>query len=317
MDQQIGDGYQALDYNEVLKLQQGFGVRTSVGSGCAASAGTGLDVNVADGEILFDGTVTSVAAQTVTLSAADPDDPRKDVVYLDGTGTAQVAEGTPASALPSGERDRKTFQPSPPDLSATDAVPVAEVWVEAGVTSLSSGDIRDRRLDIDVSFGTVNAKVLDTEQFESTFYASDDAELDNILSKLSDGDRLFLGNNDFTKDRTINTDLHVIGTSGSFSGSGIRNANWQFNGFTHVSSLNLGGTATVTFAKEDSRITDCISGGSTEVIIDADSCFVTDIISISGTLTLNSGISGGFVHSNLGLNISDNTSGGYTVSDNA
>jgi hypothetical protein len=173
MDQQIGDGYQALDYSEVLKLQQGFGVRTSVGGGCAASAGTGLDVNVADGEILFDGTVTSVAAQTVTLSAADPDDPRKDVVYLDGTGTAQVAEGTPAPALPSGERDRKTFQPSPPDLSATDAVPVAEVWVGAGVTSLSSGDIRDRRLDIDVSFGTVNAKMLEAEQVSPPSLSSD------------------------------------------------------------------------------------------------------------------------------------------------
>jgi len=152
-DIQNGWGAQALDLNQQQRRYQ-----NAIVSGCAASDGTNaMEIDVADGEAIVAGSRVSVSATTLTLSASNSD-PRKDVVYIDSAGTPQVATGTAAPAAPSGETGRDTYQPQPPDLSATDAAVVAEVWVGGGVSDTGSGDISDRRVFADAVFGSVDAQ---------------------------------------------------------------------------------------------------------------------------------------------------------------
>lgn len=138
---QNGFGAQAIDQEAVYRALQG----SYVASGCSPSKGANaLEVDVASGTINVDNSEVSVSSQTVTLASGDAD-PRKDIVYLDSTGTANVAAGTAAPAKPSGETRRDTYQPQPVDLSGTAGVVVAEVWVPASASDIASGDISDRR----------------------------------------------------------------------------------------------------------------------------------------------------------------------------
>jgi hypothetical protein len=153
---QNDEGAQALDINEILKALLGFGVRFSAGGGCAVSSAGGLDLDVAAGEVVFDGSPVGVANQTVSVTT-DKTNPRKSVVYVDGNGNAQVVEGTPEPAQPAGNNRRDTHHPQPPDLRGTDAVVLAEVWVPAGAGALSASDIADRRINVeDVSLESVS-----------------------------------------------------------------------------------------------------------------------------------------------------------------
>jgi len=156
-----GDGQQALDVNQLIRRLQ-----YAVKNGCAISPGTNdLTVQVAAGAAVFDGSAISVSAQNnVSLAAADPDDPRKDVVYLDGNGTLRVATGIPEPAQPSDQIRRATYRPAPPDLSATDAVVLAEVWVPAGANDIVADDISDRRLFADAAFRDVTADSINTDE---------------------------------------------------------------------------------------------------------------------------------------------------------
>lgn len=145
------DGAQALDVNQAFDRWQ-----FSVTSGCAVSINSGTlgqadTLTVAAGDILFDGGSVSVASQTAGIDAANVSNPRKDVVYLDSTGTVQVAKGTAEAAAPSTATRFETFRPAPTDLSATNAVVLAEVWVPAGATSVTASDLHDRRVFADLA----------------------------------------------------------------------------------------------------------------------------------------------------------------------
>lgn len=153
---EIRQSYQALYHNVEIKHRKGFGVV----SGCTPTdSGTSMAVDVGSGTVLFDGTEEEVASATVSLSTADADQPRKDVVYWDGTQFT-VATGTPAAVSdrqPSATRF-DTFTPSPPDLKNTDAVVIAEVWVPAGAADIGANDINDLRPDQDVTQATLSTQ---------------------------------------------------------------------------------------------------------------------------------------------------------------
>lgn len=138
-----GDGLQAQDINQLFDKFNYF-----VNNGCQVSPGTNdLTVQVSSGEAVFNGSTISVSAQdNVALTTADGTNPRKDIVYLDSGGNLQVAQGTAEAADPSGEVRRETFRPAPPDLSQTNATVLAEVWVPAGATDITAGDVIDRRV---------------------------------------------------------------------------------------------------------------------------------------------------------------------------
>jgi hypothetical protein len=143
-----------------------------------------LEHDVASGEVIVEGTRHSVSATTVTLSAANSD-PRKDVIYVDSTGSVAVAEGTTASAKPSGETGRDTYQPSPPDLSGTAACPLAEIWVGGGVSDTGGSDISDRRVFADITAGSVDAQsVSDTIYFAQSSETTI-SELNQLITDVS------------------------------------------------------------------------------------------------------------------------------------
>jgi len=154
-----GHGAQALDQNQLARRLQ-----FSVATGCAVSPGTNdLTVQVSAGGVIFDGASVSVSAQdNVTLASPDSADPRKDVVYVDGTGDVKVATGTPEPAQPAGQIRRDTFRPAPPDLAAMNAVVLAEVWVSAQASDIVADDISDRRLFADAAFRNVKSESVST-----------------------------------------------------------------------------------------------------------------------------------------------------------
>lgn len=148
-----GYGATALDQNIVRQFFTGYGVVT----GCAPSySGTGMNIDIATGTAWHNGSQVSISAQTVTISDGGSD-PRKDLIYLDGTGSTQVIEGSPAAKAESQDVSTafELFQPAPPDMTSTDGVLVAEIFIPANATSLDSSKVRDRRVTSDVAFDTL------------------------------------------------------------------------------------------------------------------------------------------------------------------
>lgn len=152
----IGQGYSALDAQAARDRLDGFAVInglkvTTDGSDLTldvgSSAGGGsATVGQSSGSV---DTVSLSSAGTVTLDAADSTNPRKDVVYIDTSGTLQVETGVAEPADPSGNVRFETFQPEPPEPSTAGTI-LAEVWVAAGTSSIASSDIRDRRQPAEV-----------------------------------------------------------------------------------------------------------------------------------------------------------------------
>ena len=141
----IGDGADALLYNQLAAGLDG----TYWSSGVDASPGANaLEVDLTSGTVYVQTASVSVSGQTVTLAAADAD-PRKDVIYIDDAGDAQVLTGVAAAPLPEGEVRSDTYVPEPPSMDGVTGVAVAEVWVPGGASDITSSDIRDRRLSND------------------------------------------------------------------------------------------------------------------------------------------------------------------------
>lgn len=72
------------------------------------------------------------AGGTVTVSASDPSNPRRDLIWYDGAGAIGITTGTAAA------------KPVLPDLTAG-RIAIYEVYVATGVTSITSGALIDRR----------------------------------------------------------------------------------------------------------------------------------------------------------------------------
>ena len=113
------------DLGEYLAESTGYGIV----SGCEPSI-SGLTVTVGAGTVhLADGTRKEMAQTSVTLDAADPTNPRIDLVYINADGEVAKITGTAAAS------------PSAPTLP-TGAIKVADVVVEQGA---STGTIVDNR----------------------------------------------------------------------------------------------------------------------------------------------------------------------------
>lgn len=126
------------------------GVRPGVGSPLLVSAASGMNITVNNGVGFVQGSAALDAglwalvldsATTLTATAADPSSPRIDNVCLtvvdngDNTSTyvVQIQAGTPASS------------PAAPALPANSLL-LATIQVNAGATSITSGNITDRRV---------------------------------------------------------------------------------------------------------------------------------------------------------------------------
>jgi hypothetical protein len=138
----IGHGADALFWNQIIEAFN----ETYWLSGFDASTGGGsFEVDLTSGTGTVAGGSVSGSSQTVALNSSNAN-PRKDVVYINGSGNAQTLTGTAVAAAPAGEVRANTYQPAPPDAAGITGFVVAEVWVPGGSSDITSSDIRDRRL---------------------------------------------------------------------------------------------------------------------------------------------------------------------------
>jgi hypothetical protein len=114
--------------------------RTGVLLGCGVSqraAGANMSVDVAAGVVMVGGLHAIVAATNVAVSAADATNPRLDLVVANGSGVISVLTGVAAGA------------PIEPTLDPTTYAVLAQLYVPATATTVTTARIIDRR----ISFG--------------------------------------------------------------------------------------------------------------------------------------------------------------------
>lgn len=119
------------------------GVLSAVGSGLAVSAYSGMDIHVGSGRAWFNHTWTlNDAAITRTVAAAPLTLKRIDTVVLEVNKTNGIRENT-IKILPGDV----SSTPVPPTLVNTDDVhqyPLADIFVDSGVTEIKQSDITNR-----------------------------------------------------------------------------------------------------------------------------------------------------------------------------
>lgn len=139
--------YNAEDFTNYLRKIVGNGVFPNPSTQLQVTAGTGLQVTVAEGEGWINGhKLTNTAALNLSIDAADVLLPRIDrvVFYADLTERQMgisVVKGTPAS------------NPTAPELVRTDAIyqmSLATVRINANATAITNANITDTRADSDV-----------------------------------------------------------------------------------------------------------------------------------------------------------------------
>jgi len=219
-------GAQALDTEQNTRRWQ-----YNVHEGCAVTVGANaMEIDVDNGTVAVAGTRHNVGATTVTLSASQSD-PRKDVIYVDSSGAVQVAEGQAKPARPQGQTGRDTYQPLPSDLSQMDATPLAEIWVGAGVSDITSGDVSDRRQFADLSAANADVESLSTEEQNSTIYwATEDKyprwyDVQNLIDDVPKGAEIRLEARqyplDFIDEGTVKINTEGVTLRGAGHGSHV------------------------------------------------------------------------------------------------
>lgn len=132
---------------------------TGVVSGCAVTAqGTpDMTVAVASGQVAFIGVAANVTAHAVvTIGAADPTNPRIDMVVVDNADNVTVAAGTAAAVPECG-------------TPAANRVVLAMVYVPAAATTIPSTQITDKRVAV-LPFGTVAGTIAQGQTAVSPCY---------------------------------------------------------------------------------------------------------------------------------------------------
>ncbi len=151
---------QALAAQELTKLGQAIAQTDyMITAGGAVTVNALMVLNVAAiaaNTVVINSTLDAndYAGSTVTITAADATNPRRDAIYYDSTGAVGVVAGTPVAqptyyvAATSGGAVTTAVAPivgpALPALTATQFL-LAEVYVGPNVTTITSGNIVDRR----------------------------------------------------------------------------------------------------------------------------------------------------------------------------
>lgn len=137
------EGIQALDPNQIIQFIRG----NNVLSGLGVSVSADLDLNISNGEVVLGGNLFSLPSSILSLDVADTVNPRKDVIWVDSSGVIKKTTGQPLEKKPGGANRFECATPSPASLAIIDDfVVLAEVFVDVNQTSLTSADVRDRRV---------------------------------------------------------------------------------------------------------------------------------------------------------------------------
>ena len=140
------DGY-IIDKNDINKLIAAHKLN-GVHNGLSVTqhSPTSMTVVVAAGRAFVNEQLREFDTSTdVTLSTADPNNPRKDIIIINSSGTISKITGTAEAAQPAAQTGPKTFRPRPAAISSNSII-LAEIWVEAGETAILNADITDRRV---------------------------------------------------------------------------------------------------------------------------------------------------------------------------
>jgi hypothetical protein len=200
--------------------------RTGVFSGCAVSqraAGANMSVDVASGVVALAGVTAAVASGNVAIGAADATNPRLDLVVSDGSGTKSVIAGTAAAA------------PKEATLDTTTYILLAQVYVPAAATTITTARIYDRRVDVKLPsrsttdthtdlgpVNTVTETVVASQAIPTTIAAGD------VVKLHADGDSL----NNSGSSATVTLKAIIGGTTVVTStavsmASGANRRSWQ------------------------------------------------------------------------------------------
>lgn len=139
---QDGTAQHALDV--IQQIDQFTG--NAVVEGVEPSLDSGLTVQVSSGYVIVSGNIVEFTGGNITLPSADASLPRKDVITVDSDGNLQSYPGVPEQRKPQDQSKFDLQRPAPDDMDDVDETVIAEVFVEAGMTSLPAANLRDRRL---------------------------------------------------------------------------------------------------------------------------------------------------------------------------
>jgi len=141
-----GGGAQTLDIKQPEWQDRGWAVVGDVntpGSGplavtinSGALGGGNGALSVASGDALVNGSTVSNGGATVDIAPGDSE-PRKDLIWVDNTGSINVEQGTPTVKQPPGASRFQTYSPALPFPATTPAAVLGAVYVPANATAVS------------------------------------------------------------------------------------------------------------------------------------------------------------------------------------
>jgi len=180
----------------------------------------------------------------------------------------------------------------------------------AASTSDSDGNVGLPGDRVDVFSESIdNAGTLSTDSIDidgTYHYAGDDSELTNVLSNVSEGDTVILGNADYTTDRTFSTRGLTLKGSGAGNRGTRVDASWVSDSRVTFRDIgNIVGSASIELSRQ-SRLVKCYGDGSTPITVSGDAvliegCHLVDV-------TFQSGTSNGLVDSCILTSVTDNGS---------
>lgn len=139
----ITRGYmsQALYFGSTSRAHNGYAV-VQGGQVKQRAAGANMSVDFDEVDFVLAGRLKNLAAGNQSIDAADPTNPRMDIVYLNSSGAMAISKGTAAVIKPVGETTWQEYEePYPADLKAVVGVPLALVHIGAGVTTITDTNI--------------------------------------------------------------------------------------------------------------------------------------------------------------------------------
>lgn len=181
-------------------------------------------------------------------------------------------------------------------------------------TSDSDGNVGIPSDRVDVFSDGINANSIDTEALDITDIfetAADDAELSAALSNASEGNTILLANADFTSDYTFDTrGVAIEGTEVAQTTRGTSlSGSLAFNDRTLIEAVDLSSTGGFSVGNQRCTFDGCSFGVTVTVSADE----VSFISCADGSVTFESGTSGGLVDSCRNVSVTDN--GTNTVGD--
>lgn len=139
-----------------------------------------------------------------------------------------------------------------------------------------------------------------------------DARLDSALSAASNGDTVFLESDTYDADRTVSTQVSIVGTGPSGGGTRIE-ATWTLSIFGVVlTRVYLGGATVINMDGGSQRLAEVNSASTPDINVGASEAIITSIR--TANVTFESGASGGIVDSSTDVSVTDND-GGNTTGD--